>query len=152
MSEAEKSHISIQHQYLKDLSFENPSSPASVEDMSEPPQLGMSLDLAVRGLEEEHVFEVQINISVKAHNTKLTLFIVEVKYAGVFRMINIPQDQYEFLLSVYCPSILFPFVRRIISDITRDGGFQPLMIEPIDFAELYHKKKTEMLTKSPDIV
>lgn len=135
-------HISINAQYIKDLSFENPSAPRSLA-LSVRPQIELSLDLNIARLPEENFFEVELNIEAKADCQEQTLFIIDLKYAGVFNLINIPQEQQQALLAIHCPSMIFPFARKIIADVTQDGGFQPLMIDPIDFAALYHKKLAE---------
>ena len=140
--EQEMPHISVNAQYIKDLSFENPSSPKSLA-LSGRPHIELSLDLNISRLPEENFFEVELNIDAKASSEELTLFIIDLKYAGVFNLINIPEEQQQHLLAIHCPSIIFPFARKIIADVTQDGGFQPLMIDPIDFAALYHKKLSE---------
>jgi preprotein translocase subunit SecB len=135
-------HVSVNAQYIKDLSFENPSAPASLIK-KESPKVDLSLDIDISRLSEDNVFEVVLHIEVRAKSESATLFIVDLRYAGVFSLINIPEDQQKLLLAIHCPSIIFPFARRIIADVTQDGGFQPLMIDPIDFAALFHKKMME---------
>ena len=141
-NEQETPHISVNAQYIKDLSFENPSAPRSLA-FSARPQIELSLDLNISRLPEENFFEVELNIEAKANSEDQTLFIVDLKYAGVFNLINIPEEQQQPLLAIHCPSMIFTFARKIIADVTQDGGFQPLMIDPIDFAALYHKKLAE---------
>jgi preprotein translocase subunit SecB len=141
-NEQEMPHISVNAQYIKDLSFENPSAPRSLA-LSVRPQIELSLDLNISRLPEENFFEVELNIEAKASSEEQTLFIIDLKYAGVFNLINIPEEQQQLLLAIHCPSMIFPFARKIIADVTQDGGFQPLMIDPIDFAALYHKKLAE---------
>ncbi len=133
-------HISVNAQYIKDLSFENPGAPDSLANLNKQPQMDLSLDLNIQKLSEEGYFEVAIIINAKALNDKKTMFIVDLTYAGVFHLMNIPEEQREMILAVHCPAIIFPFARKIISDTTQDGGFQPLMIDPIDFGILYSKK------------
>ncbi len=142
-NEQELPHISVNAQYIKDLSFENPGAPGALAKMSKNPQIDLSLDLNIRRLEEDNYFEVEIVIEAKAFHEEQTLFIVDLKYAGVFNLLNIEEDQQQMLLAIHCPSIIFPFARKIIADVTQDGGFQPLMIDPIDFGVLYHKKLSE---------
>ncbi len=133
-------HISVNAQYIKDLSFENPGAPSSLVGLDKQPQIDLALDLNIQKLPEEEYFEVEIIINAKAISDKKTLFIVDLTYAGVFHLINIPQEQIQMILAIHCPSVIFPFARKIISDTTQDGGFQPLMIDPIDFGVLYSKK------------
>lgn len=136
-------HIAVNAQYIKDFSFENPGAPATLANLSAAPQIDLALDLNIQRMPEDDYFEVEISISAKAVNEKATLFIVDLKYAGVFNLINIPKDQVQMLLAVHCPSIIFPYARKIIADVTQDGGFQPLMIDPVDFGVLYSKKMME---------
>ncbi len=136
-------HIAVQAQYTKDFSFENPNAPASLTNLDKSPQIDLSLDLNVQKLPEDDYFEVEISISAKAISDQKTLFLVDLKYAGIFHLINIPQEQIEMLLAVHCPAIIFPYARKIIADATQDGGFQPLMIDPVDFGILYSKKMME---------
>ena len=138
-----KPHIAVNAQYIKDLSFENPSAPSSLTTQTRNPQIDLSLDLHIVRLPEENFFEVELSIDAKAHNEEQTLFIIELKYAGIFNIINVEDEQLQAVLAVHCPSIIFPFARKIIADTTQDGGFQPLMIDPIDFGVLYHKKLSE---------
>jgi preprotein translocase subunit SecB len=134
-------HIAVNAQYIKDLSFENPGAPASLIDTSNP-QIDLYLDLKITPLPEENFFEVLIVIEAKAKNDQGTHYIIDLKYAGIFHLINIAPEQKEIILAVHCPSMIFPFARKIIADMTQDGGFQPLMIDPIDFGALYNKKLT----------
>lgn len=136
-------HIAVNAQYIKDFSFENPGAPNTLSGMDKSPQIDLSLDLNVKKMPEEDYYEVEISINAKAITEKETLFIVDLKYAGVFNLINIPGDQMEMLLAVHCPAIIFPYARKIIADVTQDGGFQPLMIDPVDFGVLYNKKMME---------
>ncbi len=137
-------HISIIAQYIKDFSFENPEAPNSLTKMSQPPEVELSLDLNVNKVDSlENTYEVVIQIESKAKTAEMTLFILELEYAGMFVLQNIPEDQHEPVLAIHCPNMIFPFARRIISDITQEGGFQPLRIDPIDFARMYHKKTLE---------
>lgn len=139
----EMPHISVNAQYIKDLSFENPGAPASLAKIDKSPQIDLSLDLKVNKMQEEGYFEVQIVINAKATNDMDTLFIVDLTYGAVFHLMNIPAEQQDMILAVHCPSLIFPYVRKIIADATQDGGFQPLMIDPIDFGILYSKKLAE---------
>jgi preprotein translocase subunit SecB len=137
-------HISVNAQYIKDLSFENPNAPQSLASLKDAPKIDLSLDLNVTRLQEEGSFEVAMSIEATGSNSAYEkLFVVELVYAGVFTLQNIPEDQHQILLAVHCPAMIFPFARKIIADVTQDGGFQPLMIDPIDFGMLYHRKMLE---------
>jgi len=136
-------HIAVNSQYIKDFSFENPSAPGSLSGIEGSPQIDLSLDLDIKKMPEDDYYEVEIIIEAKALHEGKTLFVVDLKYAGIFNLINIPEDQIEMLLAVHCPAIIFPYARKIIADVTQDGGFQPLMIDPVDFGILYNKKIME---------
>lgn len=132
--------VAINGQYVKDLSFENPNAPMSLVPPKSAPKIEVSLNLEAKGL-PENVYEVTLLINAKATSEETNLFVAEVAYAGLFTLQNVPEDQKELILLIHCPSILFPFARRVLADATRDGGFQPLMLDPIDFAALYQQRK-----------
>lgn len=137
-------HVSVISQYIKDFSFENPEAPNSLTRLQEPPKVDLSLDLNINKMKnEDNTFEVSLNIEASAKTEEMKLFVVELVYAGIFTLQNIPQDQQEAVLAIHCPSMIFPFARRIISDITQESGFQPLRIDPIDFARMYNQKILE---------
>ena len=136
-------HIAVQAQYIKDFSFESPNAPASLVAIDKSPQTDISLDLNIKKLPEENYFEVELSISAKVSSNDKVLFLVDLKYAGVFHLINIPEESIDMLLAVHCPAMIFPYARKIIGDATQSGGFQPLMLDPIDFGVLYGKKIAE---------
>lgn len=131
--------FSVNVQYVKDLSFENPNAPQSLVAGKEPPQVSVQVNVAARGLTQD-VFEVVLSVTGKATHGADTAFIVEVAYGGVFTLQNVPEEHVRPLLLIECPRFLFPFARAIIADATREGGFPPLMIQPIDFVELYRRQ------------
>ena len=137
-----KQHISVNAQYIKDLSFESPEAPFSLADKSTP-KVELALDVKVEPLEEESSFEVSLKIQASAIRESKNIFIVELIYAGVFTLENIPQENQNAILAIDCTSMIFPYARKIIADTTQSGGFQPLMIDPINFAALYRKKMLE---------
>lgn len=133
--------LTIKGQYVKDLSFENPRAPMSLAAAPDgPPRIDLNVDINVERL-QENLFETMLKISARANSSKGTLFLVDLLYAGVFELINIPEDRLQAILFVDCPFVLYPFARRVIADVTRDGGFPPLMLEPIDFQALYLKNR-----------
>jgi preprotein translocase subunit SecB len=144
-NEPQAPHISVNAQYIKDLSFENPGAPGNLV-VPEKPQIDLALDLNINKLPDQDYYEVEIIIDAKAESQGNTMFIVDLKYAGVFNLINIPEDQISAILAVHCPALIFPYARKIIADVTQDGGFQPLMLDPIDFGALYTKKISEEKT------
>lgn len=137
-------------QYIKDLSFENPGAPGAV---AQRPQIEFAVDLQARRADPEH-FEVELKLRVNATGEGKPLFLLELVYAGLFRLHNIPEEAIQQVLLIEAPHMLFPFARRIVADVVRDGGMMPLMIEPIDFAALYRAKMQEAqqgLAQAPGI-
>lgn len=129
-------HIGITHQYVKDISFENPNAPESLLSGQELPRIEVNVDVNARAAQESR-YEVSLRVTASAKQDDATIFLVEVIYAGLFVLQNFPQDQIQAVCLIECPRLLFPYARRIVSDLTRDGGFPPLLLDPIDFAELF---------------
>lgn len=130
----------VKGQYIKDLSFENPHAPGSLINLKEKPGLEVSVDLKAQRLQED-MYELTMLLSARASAQNATVFLIELAYGGMFQLVNVPEEHIEPLLLVDAPFVLFPFARRVISDVTRDGGFPPLMLEPIDFHALYRQNK-----------
>ncbi len=128
----------INAQYLKDLSFESPRAPHSLLTQAGPPEVTLDVDVKARSLGPD-VYEVMLTISAGAKHGAETAFLVELTYGAVTTVQNTPQDVVPFLLFVETPRIMFPFARAILADATRDGGFPPLLINPVDFAELMRR-------------
>ena len=122
-------------QYVKDLSFENPNAPA-VFQSQEPPAIDVQFNIGSAQVGEE-VHEVTLKIDAKADLNGQVAFIVDLTYAGLFGFRNVPADQIQPFLLGEAPRLLFPFARRVLADAVRDGGFPPLLLEPIDFGQLY---------------
>ncbi|MES1991930.1 MAG: protein-export chaperone SecB [Pseudomonadota bacterium] len=129
-------------QYVKDLSFENPNAPQSLGPIADQPQIDVRVDVGVGRLSDTD-YEVKLSIGIDAKAKQGIMFVVELEYCGLFRLANIPADNIEPILLIECPRQIFPFVRRVIADVTRDGGFPPLMIDPIDFVGLYQQRRAE---------
>lgn len=132
--------IQVVGQYVRDLSFENPGAPGNVQGR---PQIDFGVDLQARRLENEQ-FEVELKLRVSAKSEERPIFLLELVYSGLFMLHNIPEDALERTLLIEGPTLLFPFARRIVADAICDGGMPPLMIEPIDFANLYQAKQAEL--------
>ena len=131
-------NLQVVGQYIKDLSFENPGVANAISDR---PQIELAVDLNAARMAEKDMFEVELKIRVDAKSDGRPLFLLEVAYAGAFRLTNVPdQGTQQMILLIQAPHMLFPFVRRIVSDVVRDGGMPPLMIEPIDFMALYQAR------------
>ena len=142
-------------QYVKDLSFEVPGAPQIFSQLKAQPQVSINLDVQARRVQEgQSVFEVAIIIRAEAHDTSAqangqaaapapTVFVAELTYAGVFTLNGLPDNAIEPVLLVECPRILFPFARNILSDVTRDGGFPPVLLQPIDFVALWQSRRAQ---------
>ena len=130
--------ISALAQYIKDLSAENPGAPQVFQWQSQP-QLDVQFNLNVNRVSDE-VHEVILRIELKAASEQGAHFLVDLSYAGLFGLRNVPEDAYAPFLLVEGPRLLFPFARQIIADAVRNGGFPPLMLEPIDFVGLYRQR------------
>jgi preprotein translocase subunit SecB len=130
--------FALERVYIKDLSFEAPNSPAMFTRSGNP---HIDMDLSTRGqvLDEAGHLESVLTVTVKATLEQETVFIAEVQQAGLFRVAHIPQDQIEPLLGINCPSILFPYAREAISSLVARGGFQQLLLDPVNFQALYEQ-------------
>ena len=126
-------------QYLKDFSFENPRAPAVFKG-TESPQMDVNVDVNARTIGEDQ-YEVELSVSAKAMHGGECSFMVEGVYAGAFEIKNVPREQLEAVMLVECPRLLFPFLRQIIAEATRNGNFPPLMLEPIDFMGIFIANK-----------
>lgn len=141
IEEKEKS-FTITAQYLKDISFENPKAPYSIMS-GDKPSININLGLNAEPI-HENTFEVVLHVQATAtDNEEAVIFIVDVKYAGLFTIEGglFSDEDKEAILMIHCPNLLFPYLRRIVSDSTRDGGYPPLMLSPINFLDLYKQKK-----------
>ena len=128
--------VQVLAQYIKDLSFENPGAP---QGLTQNPQIEFGVDLQARQNDGTN-YEVELKLRIHATVAEKQLFLLELTYAGLFRLENIPEDALQPLLMIQAPHMLFPFARRIVADVVRDGGMPPLMVEPIDFAALYQAR------------
>jgi len=145
--------LSINGQYVKDLSFESPNSPGILAELqNKQPEVKVNVDVKagkIEGQPVDNMFEVILSVSADLKIEGTVGFIVELDYAGVFTL-NVPEEHLSAMLLIECPRMLFPFARNILADMTRDGGFVPLFLQPIDFAALYQanlENQTEQLDK-----
>lgn len=141
-AQAAPPRLSILTQYIKDFSFENPRAPQTAPQAGGRPEIQIKVDVGGKSLGEDR-YEVTLQLNIDAKSGDQTIFLTELAYAGVFQAANIPQESLQALIMIECPRLLFPFARRIVADVTRDGGFPPLMIDPIDFVTLYRRKLQE---------
>jgi preprotein translocase subunit SecB len=131
--------IRILGQYLKDLSFESPSAPMSLAPQQSQPDINISVNVNARNLGPTD-FEVELHLDAKALAEEKVVFAAELVYAGTFRLENFPQQMLHPAVLIECPRLLFPFARQILAEATRNGGFPPLMLDPIDFASMYQRR------------
>jgi len=131
--------LAIAVQYVKDFSFENPNAPQSLTDMAQSPQINVDMNVDARQLGERQ-YEVMLRISAKASKDERKIFEVELVYAGVCQVnAQVPDEQVSPLVMIEGPRMLFPFARGIVANATRDGGFPPLLLNPVNFVALYQQ-------------
>ncbi|MDA9019596.1 protein-export chaperone SecB [Flavimaricola sp.] len=128
-------------QYIRDMSFENVLAQKGLQgDLQPEVQVQVNLDARKRGAENQYEVITKLKITSKAKGSGETIFLFEIEYAGVFQIEGVPEEQMHPYLLIECPRITFPFLRRIVSDVTRDGGFVPINLETIDFLALYRNE------------
>jgi preprotein translocase subunit SecB len=143
--------LNVLIQYLKDFSFENPRAPQSLGPLNQPPAINIQINVNARPLGESDI-EVDLKVEGTAETAdKQTLFAFELTYGGVFRMQNIPANDRHPVALIECPRLLFPFAREIIATATRNGGFPPLMIDPVDFVALYRQRAAQEQAAPPAV-
>lgn len=131
--------IMVNAQYVKDLSFESPNAPQVLLPNQPQPQVSISVNVRPQAL-AENVFEVVLHLRAEATANEKTYFIVDLAYGGLFTLQGVPKEHLSPVLMIEAPRMLFPFARAIMAEATRDGGFPPLMVNPIDFADLYRRQ------------
>jgi len=135
--------ISVVAQYIKDFSFENPNAPTSLSGGTTQPQIGIQINVGAKPMPDNN-FEVTLKLDGKAESNGKLMFGFELEFAGVFRVQNIPQESLNAVVLIECPRLLFPFAREIIATTVRNGGFPPLLLEPVDFVGLYRQRMSEV--------
>ena len=141
--------LNVLAQYIKDLSFESPLAPNFGLPQGQSPALNVQINVNANPMSETD-FAVELTITSKAEFDKKVLFAIELIYGGVFRIQNVPSESMHPLVLIECPRLLFPFARQIIADTVRDGGFPPLMLDPVDFAALYRQRVAQQTPKQPN--
>ncbi len=134
--------IRILAQFVRDLSFENPRAPESLRGGASAPQIELGVELNAQG-KDGGVFEVELKLTASARRDGEAVFQIELVYAGLFQIVGVDQEDLEQVLMIECPRYLFPFARRLIADLSAEGGFPPLMLEPMDFAAIYLARKAQ---------
>jgi preprotein translocase subunit SecB len=140
--------LNVLTQYIKDFSFENPNAPNSLTPPQQPPAINIQINVNVKTMTATD-YEVELKIEGKADSAGSVLFGFDLTYAGVFRIQNVAQENMHPLVMIECPRLLFPFAREIVATAVRDGGFPPLLIDPIDFVALYRQKMSELQPQPP---
>ncbi|MEI7805036.1 MAG: protein-export chaperone SecB [Hyphomicrobiales bacterium] len=135
--------LNVLAQYIKDFSFENPNAPRSLNSGQQNPAINIQINVNVAPLTQTD-FEVVLKIEGKADIPGTLLFSFDLAFAGIFRITNVPQENIHPLVMIECPRLLFPFAREIVATAVRDGGFPPLLIDPVDFVSLYRQKLGEI--------
>lgn len=131
--------VIVQGQYLRDLSFESPNAPESLQMMSGQPDINVEINVKPQKVGDND-YEVTLYMKVTAEEAGKSLFIVECDYAGLFTLQDVPEEAIDPIVAIEAPRLLFPFTRNIIADAIREGGFPPLLIQPIDFVSLYEQQ------------
>lgn len=140
-TEAQMPQLKILGQYIRDMSFENIAAQKGVESNTQPDiQVQVNLDAKKRSTDKQYEVATKLNITAKTKEGGDVIFALEIDYAGVFQIDNVPDEQLHPFLLIECPRMTFPFLRRIVSDVTRDGGFPPLNLDLIDFVALYRQE------------
>ncbi len=148
-AEAPQTPLTIGAQYIKDFSFENPNAPHAILNLTQPPEVAMDVDVKVNQF-QENSYEVCLTLSANAKSAETVLFMIEIVYAAIVQVDpTLDADYTEKLLLIETPRLIFPFARAIVADSSREGGYPPLLINPIDFVDLYHKRRVEHQGSAP---
>lgn len=142
--------VGLVSQYVKDLSFENPNAPG-IYQIERAPEISVQFDINAQQVGDE-LHEVVLKVEVRAQTGDTVAFLVELTYAGLFGLRNVPEDALQPFLLGEAPRLLFPFARRVVSDAVRDGGFPPLVLEPIDFNALYYQQMQSRGVETPGFI
>ena len=140
--------LNVLGQYIKDFSFENPNAPRSLAPNQDQPAIQIQVNVGVQQLADTD-YEVSLKLDGKADSAGSVLFAFDLTFAGVFRIQNVPQENVHPIVMIECPRLLFPFAREIIAAAVRNGGYPPLMIDPVDFVGLYRQKMGEIQPQQP---
>jgi len=134
--------LNILTQYIRDLSFESPNAPNSLRQREKAPAINIGINVNANAMGDD-MYDVTLSVNARAGEENDVLFNIELVYGGVFRVQNFPQEHMMPIIFIECPRLLFPFARQIMADVSRNGGFPPLMIDPIDFAAMYQQRMAE---------
>lgn len=134
--------VKILSQFLKDLSFENPNIRKLMASPGDAPNLKVEVNVNAERIDDQ-IYESAIELKAVAANNVGTIYVLETTYAGLFKVESMPEQALEPFLLISAPTQIFPFLRRLVADVTREGGYPPLMLDPIDFAALYMRRQQE---------
>jgi preprotein translocase subunit SecB len=134
--------LTVLAQYIKDFSFENPNAPQALMQ-GQQPQINIQINVSAKPMSDTDI-EVALKLDGRAQNGETMLFGFELDFAGVFRVTNVPQESLNAVVLIECPRLLFPFAREIVATAVRNGGFPPLLLDPVDFVALYRQKMEQM--------
>jgi len=135
----EQPQLTVVTQYIKDFSFENPNAPNSLIGTKQAPKIDIQINVGATPISETDI-EVTLNLEGQAKIDETMLFSFELVFGGVFRILNVPQESMSPIVLIECPRLLFPFAREIIATTVRNGGFPPLLLDPVDFVALYRQR------------
>jgi preprotein translocase subunit SecB len=141
--EQKQVQLGVLAQYIKDFSFENPNAPRSLTPTQTQPAINIQINVGAQQLAETD-YEITLKLEGKADTAGTVLFAFDLTFAGVFRLQNVPQQTLQPLLMIECPRLLFPFAREIVATAVRNGGFPPLLLDPVDFVSLYQQRMAQM--------
>jgi preprotein translocase subunit SecB len=142
--------LNVLAQYIKDFSFENPNAPGSLSP-GQQPSINIQINVNAKPMAETD-FEVELKLDGKADVSGNVLFAFDLTFAGVFRIANVPQANVHPMVMIECPRLLFPFAREIIASAVRNGGFPPLLIDPVDFVGLYRQRMSQTQPQAPQTI
>jgi preprotein translocase subunit SecB len=140
--------LNVLAQYIKDFSFENPNAPRSLQPTQTQPAINIQINVSVQRMAETD-YEVTLTLEGKAENSGTVLFAFDLTFAGVFRIQNVPEEALQPLIMIECPRLLFPFAREIVATAVRNGGFPPLLLDPVDFVSLYQQRGAQGQAPQP---
>jgi len=138
-AEQKQAQLGVLAQYIKDFSFENPNAPRSLTPTQTQPAINIQINVSVQQLADTD-YEISLKLEGKADSAGSVLFAFDLTFAGVFRVQNVPQQTLQPLIMIECPRLLFPFAREIVATAVRNGGFPPLLLDPVDFVALYQQR------------
>ncbi|MBI1203162.1 MAG: protein-export chaperone SecB [Rhodopseudomonas sp.] len=142
-TEQDLPQLNVVAQYIKDFSFENPNAPRSLTGGQEQPQISIQINVNAVPISDNDI-EVVLTLAGKAETAGNLMFSFELEFGGVFRIRNVPRESLDAIVLIECPRLLFPFAREIIATTVRNGGFPPLLLDPVDFVQLYRQKMAQM--------